>query len=311
MRGWVRPFLEAQAAERGAAANTLAAYRADLDRLTAFLLARGRDAATAERADLEAWMADLEAEGLAPATRARRLSAARQFFRFLREEGWRADDPAQRLRGPARRRPLPRPVAVDQVDALFDAVDVAFDGAAAVRLRCMLEVMYGAGLRVSELVSLPLAGAQGRPAALTLRGKGGRERLAPLTEPARDALEAWIAARRADPAAARSPFLFPSRGRTGHVTRVRFFQMLKRLAGQAGLDPALVSPHALRHAFASHLLHNGADLRVIQELLGHADIATTEIYTHLSDDRLRALVAQHPLAGNADRQALAKRRETR
>lgn len=297
VRRWITPFLDAMRADRGAAANTVAAYARDLEALCAFLAARGRDAAQADRRDLEDWLAALDAEGLAPATRARRLSAARQFFRFAREEGWRGDDPALRLTGPRRPRVLPGTLSVADVDALFSAVETAFAGAALLRARCLLEVLYGAGLRVSELVDLPVASARGDPAALLIRGKGGRERLAPLTAPARAALADWLAARDADPAAKGSPWLFPSRGAGGRLTRARFFQIVKQLAAAAGLDPAAVSPHTLRHAFATHLLANGADLRVIQELLGHADIATTEIYAHVVEEQLRALIAKHPLAG--------------
>jgi integrase/recombinase XerD len=296
VRRWVGPFLDAIRAERGAAANTVAAYARDLDDLCGFLAACGRDGADARREDLEAWMAALADAGLAPATRARRLAAARQFFRFAREEGWRDDDPAARLSGPRKPRALPDALSVADVDALFDALDRAFSGVALTRARCLLEVVYAGGLRVSELLDLPVSAARGDPAALLIRGKGGRERLVPLTPPARAALAEWLRARDADQAAKGSPWLFPSRGAGGRLTRARFFQMVKDLAAAAGIDPARVSPHALRHAFATHLLANGADLRAIQELLGHADIATTEIYTHVLDERLRAVVAKHPLA---------------
>jgi integrase/recombinase XerD len=296
VRRWVGPFLDAIRAERGAAANTVAAYARDLDDLCGFLAACGRDGADARREDLEAWMAALADAGRAPATRARRLAAARQFFRFAREEGWRDDDPAARLSGPRKPRALPDALSVADVDALFDALDRAFSGVALTRARCLLEVVYAGGLRVSELLDLPVSAARGDPAALLIRGKGGRERLVPLTPPARAALAEWLRARDADPAAKGSPWLFPSRGAGGRLTRARFFQMVKDLAAAAGIDPARVSPHALRHAFATHLLANGADLRAIQELLGHADIATTEIYTHVLDERLRAVVAKHPLA---------------
>lgn len=296
MRSWIAPFLDAISAERDAAANTCEAYRRDLNDLAGWLAGRGRDGATARRADIEGWLAAQASEGAAPASRARRLSAARSFFRFVREEGWRGDDPAARIPGPRRSRPLPDALSPAAVEALFAALPRAFSGEALARTTCILEVLYGAGLRVSELVDLPVAAARGRPAALLVRGKGGRERLAPLTPPARDALAAWLAARDADPAARASQWLFPSRGASGRLTRARVFQMMRALALEAGLDPARVSPHALRHAFATHLLENGADLRAIQELLGHADIATTEIYTHVVSDRLRALVARHPLA---------------
>jgi integrase/recombinase XerD len=284
----------------------VAAYAADLTDLSSALAARGRDAADAARSDLEAWLEGMAAQGLSRATRARRLSAARQFFAFLRQESWRSDDPAQRIRGPAAPRRPPTTLSPAQVDALFAAIDWAFDGLAALRMRTMLELLYGSGLRVSEMVSLPLAAAMGDPEALLLRGKGGRDRLVPLTPPAREALSRWIASLRQTDAPQPGAFLFPSRGKAGHLTRARFFQMLKTLAAAAGLDPAAVSPHTLRHAFASHLLAGGADLRVIQELLGHADIATTEIYTHVADERLRAVVALHPLADETDAPPLAK-----
>ncbi len=299
---WIGPWLDALRAERGAADNTVAAYARDLEDLCAHLAARGRNLGSAARADLESWLAALDAQGLAASTRARRLSAARGLFRFAFEEGWRPDDPAARLSGPRRARSLPATLSIADVDALFAAVERAWTGDALLRARALMEVVYATGLRVSELVSLPVAAARGDPRVLLVRGKGGRERLVPLTDPARSALAEWLRARdkavkaHTDAGARPSPWLFPSRGAGGHLTRARFFQMVKQLALAAGLDPAQVSPHALRHAFATHLLQNGADLRAIQELLGHADIATTEIYTHVLDARLKALVALHPLA---------------
>jgi len=294
---WIGPFLDALRAERGAADNTVAAYARDLGDLCGHLAARGRDVETAARADLEGWLAALDAQGLAATTRARKLSAARGLFRFAYEEGWRADDPAARLTGPRRARALPATLSVADVDKLFAALETTWTGDARLRARALMEVAYATGLRVSELVGLPVAAARGDPRVLLVRGKGERERLVPLTDPARAALAAWLSARDAAQTGARpSPWLFPSRGASGHLTRERFFQMVKELALAAGLNPAHVSPHALRHAFATHLLQNGADLRAIQELLGHADIATTEIYTHVLDARLKALVALHPLA---------------
>lgn len=297
MREWISAFLDAIRAERGASANTLTAYARDLSDLASFLAARGRSGAEATRDDLEAWLIDLEARGLKPTTRARRLSAARGLFAFAWSEGWRADDPAQLLEGPRRGRPLPRTLSVEQVDRLFEAAEAMPEGLIRARLLCLLELIYATGMRVSEAVALPAAAARGEPAALLIRGKGGRERLAPLTPPARAALGAWLRERDALPLRGRAAgFLFPSRAKAGHLTRARFFQALKALAAQAGLDPALVSPHVLRHAFATHLLANGADLRTIQQLLGHANLDTTEIYTHLQDDALVALVRRHPLA---------------
>ena len=238
---------------------------------------------------------------MALATRARRLSAIRQLYRFAFLEGWREDDPAALISGPKRQRALPGNLSETEVDRLLDAAG-ALGRTEAERLRdtCLLQILYATGLRVSELVSLPVAAARGDPRMILVRGKGGRERMVPLSPPARAALAAWLAhldAGREGPARPRSPFLFPARGRRGHMTRERFFLLVKDLARLAGLDAARVSPHTLRHAFATHLLAHGADLRVIQTLLGHASIATTEIYTHVLDARLRELVLEkHPLA---------------
>ncbi len=292
-------FLEAMVAERGAAANTVAAYRRDLEDYAATLAARGRDLETADRGDLEAWLAGLDDRGLASSTRARRLSAARQLHRFLYEDGWRKDDPAQRLAGPTKARRLPKTLSVAEVDAMLAAARSSGDA----RLLCLMETLYATGMRASELVALPVAAVRGDPRMILVRGKGGRERMTPLSGPARAAMAAWLAERDAAEQAAKakgrtaSPFLFPSSGAKGRLTRERLFQMVKALAARARIDPARVSPHVLRHAFASHLLANGADLRVIQQLLGHADVSTTEIYTHVQEERLKRLVAErHPLA---------------
>jgi len=288
-------FLEALQAERGAAANTLVAYRRDLADLAAFL---GSGWPGAEREALEDWMADMAARGLGPATRARRLSAARQFFRFALEEGWREDDPAARLEGPGARRGLPKTLGEAEVEAMLEAArrvrrDSDAARGAALRRRCLLELLYATGLRASELAALPVAAARGDPRMILVRGKGGRERMAPLSGPAREALRDWLAARGDD----RSPWLFPSRARGGALTRQGLWKMVREVAAEAGIDPARVSPHALRHAFATHLLAHGADLRAIQTLLGHADLSTTEIYTHVLEARLRELVlTRHPLA---------------
>ncbi|MFT4795143.1 MAG: integrase/recombinase XerD [Paracoccaceae bacterium] len=294
-------FLEAMAAERGAAHNTLLAYRRDL---TDFAGHAGADFATADRADIERYLSALDAVGLSHATRARRLSALRQFFAFQLTEGWRTDDPTQRLQGPAPSRPLPRPLSEAQVSALLDAAEAGADAApATLRRACLVQLLYAAGLRVSELADLPVAAMRGDPRMVLVRGKGGKDRMAPLSPPARAALTAWLGARDGAETALiaaggrASPWLFPSRGISGRLTRARIFQLLKDLAAQAGLNPALVSPHALRHAFATHLLANGADLRAIQALLGHADLSTTEIYAHVLETRLRDLVMDHhPLA---------------
>ena len=306
---WIEAFLEALAAERGAAGNTLAAYRRDLGHFGAWLADRGSGLAVAGRGEVEAYLSALEAEGLAAATRARRLSAIRQLFRFVLSEGWRADDPAGRIAGPRPARRLPGTLSVAEVDRLLAAArDRPGAEVRRLRLLCLVELLYATGLRVSELVSLPAAAARGNPRMLLVTGKGGRERMVPLSAPAREALVAWLEARDAEEAERRqngarsSPWLFPSRGRAGHLTRVAFYQALKELAVAAGLDPAAISPHTVRHAFATHLLANGADLRAIQQLLGHADISTTEIYTHVLDERLKALVLEkHPLAQSTPR----------
>ncbi len=294
-RGWIAAFLDAIAAERGASANTLAAYAHDLSDFAGALPGLGADARTAGRAEIERYLASLEAAGLAASSRARRLSAIRQFFRFAFLEGYRGDDPAARLRGPRRPRPLPSALDEEAVSRLFEAAERGGDGPRAVRLRAILELLYATGLRVSEACTLPVAALRGGPTALLIRGKGGRERLVPLGEPARAALGAWLALRETDDR--RSPWLFPGTRPDKPLGRAAVWYQLKRLAPEAGIDPTRLSPHTLRHAFATHLLANGADLRSIQSLLGHADISTTEIYTHVLDERLRRLVLDHhPLA---------------
>jgi integrase/recombinase XerD len=302
---WISAFLDAQAAEQGAARNTLLAYGRDLKDAMGWLARRGAGFASADRATLEAYVSALEAEGLSAATRARRLSALRQLYRFAHDEGWRADNPTLQIRGPGKARALPKVLGVAEVERLLAAARASGQSEGE-RLRnaALLEILYATGLRVSELVSLPASALRGDPRMLLVRGKGGKERMVPLSAPARKAAAAWLAFRDAAEDLARrergqppSPHLFPSRGRAGHITRVRFFTLVKELAAAAGIDPARVTPHTLRHAFATHLLQNGADLRAIQTLLGHADIATTEIYTHILDERLRDLVLEnHPLA---------------
>jgi len=297
---WIDAFLEAQRAERGAAANTISAYSRDLSDYAEHLGSAGRDFASAASADIEGYLAALEAMGRAPSTRARRLSAIRQLHHFAWTEGWRADNPAARLRGQSPARAAPSVLSEDSVMRLLDTARAgATKGVRGTRLFCLVELLYATGMRVSELVSLPASAARGDPRVLLVSGKGGRKRMVPVGEPARAALCEWLVRRDAAIAAAgtESRWLFPSRGTTGHLTRIAFWQQLKRLAVEAGLDPSGISPHALRHAFASHLLTNGADLRSIQEMLGHADIATTEIYTHVLDERLKRLVFEHhPLA---------------
>ena len=302
----ISAFLEARAAELGAAENTLLSYGRDLAKARDWLERRGVSLADAGRGDLEAWMIACEAEGLTPATRARRLSTLRQFYRFLVEEGMRADNPALEIRGPGKARTLPKTLGEAEVEALLEAAPRTGRSAAErARNGCLVELAYATGMRVSELVGLPASAARGAPQLLLVRGKGGRERMVPLTDKARAALAAWLAirdAREAETAArargARpSPFLFPGSGKSGHLTRHRFYILLKQIALKAGIDPARITPHRLRHAFATHLLAHGADLRAIQTLLGHADISTTEIYTHVLEERLKALVLEHhPLA---------------
>ncbi len=285
------------AAERGAARLTLAAYRNDLADLAGFLAARGVTLDRADAAALHDYLAAMTTRRLAPRTLARRLSAMRQFFRFLLSEGMRSDDPTVGLDTPRLGRPLPKILGESEIARLIAAA-ASLPAEEGARLRCVVELLYATGLRVSELVGLPFAAARRDPRFLLVRGKGGKERVVPLSAPARQALAAWLECRsRFVPQGPPSPWLFPSRAAEGHLTRQRCGQLLKELALAAGLDPALLSPHVLRHAFASHLLDHGADLRSVQQMLGHADIATTQIYTHVQSARLRRLVeTAHPLA---------------
>jgi integrase/recombinase XerD len=296
-REWAEAFLEMMAAERGASPNTLRAYERDLADASQFLAARGRDPASATAEDMEAYFADMGSRGLSAATAARRRSAVRQFYRFVLGETWRADDPTRRVEAPKTGRPLPKILTRQEVDALIAAA--ARDGAAGARLAAMVEILYASGLRVSELVALPLAAFARDPAFVMVRGKGGKERLAPLNEAARAAIKTYLAVRGGFLAKGTkaNPWLFASGSRGGHLSARRFAQLLDEAAAAAGIDRARVSPHVLRHAFATHLLEGGADLRVVQTLLGHADIATTQIYTHVTQDRLRAVVeSKHPLS---------------
>ena len=298
-------FLEALAAEAGAAANTIAAYGRDLNDFAGYIEVKSLDVLTLGRAEIETYLVRLEAEGLAKSTRARRLSALRQFFRFAYDEGWRPDNPALQISGPGKPQRLPKTLSIDEVEALLEAGrEQGRSAAEQIRNRCLMELLYATGMRVSELVGLPVAAARGNPAMLMVRGKGGKERMVPLSPPAREALAAWLTCRDSAEETARiarkappSKFLFPSSGKEGHLTRQGFHALLKDIAVSAGLSPARVTPHVLRHAFATHLLQGGADLRVIQTLLGHADLSTTEIYTHVLDERLKELVlSHHPLA---------------
>lgn len=292
----IEAFLEMMAVERDASPHTLAAYGRDLADAENWLGDGGLMAAPQEA--LEAWFADLSRRGLSAATAARRRASVRQFYRFALGEGWRADDPSRRLDAPKQGRSLPKTLSRDEVEALLAAAS-AHDGAAGLRLIALVEMAYASGLRVSELLGLKVEAVRRDPAYLIVRGKGGKERLAPLNTAAREAIKTWLDARDAarKPGAPDSPWLFPSHGKSGHLTPRRFAQLLDQAAITAGIDPARVSPHVLRHAFATHLLEGGADLRVVQTLLGHADISTTQIYTHVATDRLSQVVhANHPLA---------------
>lgn len=300
----IQAFLEAQAAELDAADNTQLAYARDLKDFAGWLDGQGRDFDSAAREDIEDYLVHCDAQGLAQSTRARRLSAIRQLYRFAFEEGWRADNPAIQIKGPGRTRRLPKTLDLSEVDRLLLAArETGRTEADRVRNACLMELLYATGMRVTELVSLPAAAARGDPRMLLVKGKGGKERMVPLSAPARAALAAWLPLRDAADAkaakagAAPSRHLFPSRGKAGHMTRHRFYVLIKELAVAAGVSPDKVTPHTLRHAFATHLLAAGADLRSIQTLLGHADVSTTEIYTHVLDERLRDLVLDHhPLA---------------
>jgi len=295
-------FLEMLAAERGAAQNTLAAYRRDLQHLGAFLAASGGRPTEATADDLKRYLASLAAAGFTPRTAARRLSCLRQFYRHLYAEGRRSDDPTARLMSPRQGRPLPKVLTEDEVSLLIAAAE-RVPGPKGRRLTALIELLYATGLRVSELVALPEAAVARDPAVLVVTGKGGKERMVPLSEPARRAVAAYRVARRHFlPKGRESRWLFPSRGQGGHLTRQQVGLLLKELAVAAGLDPTRLSPHVLRHAFASHLLEGGADLRAVQTMLGHADISTTQIYTHVARARLKQLVeTHHPLSDGARR----------
>lgn len=301
----VELFLDMLAAERGAGENTLSAYRHDLNDLSAHLRAAGRTIADATTDDLRGFIASLSERGFKASSLARRLSAVRQVYKFLYAEGKRADDPAAVLEGPKRVRPLPKVLSIADVDKLLAQARANSDNAEqplaqrlrATRLLCLLEVVYATGLRVSELVALPASAAQRDQRMLVVRGKGGKERLVPLNQQAKRAMSEYLELCATTGRNAKSKWLFPSFGEQGHLTRQHFARDLKALGQSCGLQPNRLSPHVLRHAFASHLLHNGADLRVVQTLLGHADISTTQIYTHVLEERLKTLVRDlHPLA---------------
>ena len=298
-------FLEALASERGASANTIEAYRRDLSDYVGRLHEQGTDAVTAGPAHVRAYLSSGSAKGLKAASLARRLSAIRQFHKHLYAEGRRRDDPTLAIDGPRRARTLPKMLTVEEVDRLITTAREGLEASerplrerlAAARLACLIEVIYASGLRVSEVLSLPKSAARLKEPFLTIRGKGGKERLAVLSNAARAVIAAYRALlSEAAPGAAASPWLFPALSASGHMTRQAFARDLKAIASAAGMSSARVSPHVLRHAFASHLLQNGADLRVVQDLLGHADISTTQIYTHVLDERAAAMVRDlHPM----------------
>jgi integrase/recombinase XerD len=294
----ISAFLEMMSAERGAARNTLEAYRRDLEDYSGFLARKGTSLAAAQRDHVVGWLAQLDAEGVAASSSARKLSAIRQFHKFLCTDNVRGDDPTRIVSSPRSRRALPKVLSIAEVDLLLSTAEAEAVAEAppqkqamAQRLYVLLELLYATGMRVSELVELKRAAVMRDASFLTIVGKGNKERIVPVTDRARDAVKHYL--KTLPP----GPWLFPSGGEDGHLSRQVFARELKGLAGRAGISPARVAPHVLRHAFASHLLAGGADLRVVQMLLGHADIATTQIYTHVLDEKLRTLVENHhPLA---------------
>jgi integrase/recombinase XerD len=301
----IEAFLEMMSAERGASENTLSSYRRDLEDAAEFLAGRGQGLGGAASADLSAYMADIVRRGFASSSQARRLSALRQFYHFLYSEGLRSDDPSGTVDSPRKDRALPKVLGEEEVSRLLErAASEATDRSlgevphlAAVRMQAMIELLYATGLRVSELVALPVAVARRDERFFIVRGKGNKERMVPLSGKAREALKAWLHERGEHPSTAESPFLFPAASEGGYLPRQVFGRDLKGLAARAGISATKISPHVLRHAFASHLLQNGADLRVVQQLLGHSDISTTQIYTHVLEKRLVELVSRHhPLA---------------
>jgi integrase/recombinase XerD len=298
-------FLEMLSAERGASSNTIDAYARDLTIFASYLHKQGGSAETATTEDVTGFIASMVDEGLAASSRARRLSALKQFFRFLITEGIRPDDPASMVGGPKREAALPKTLTVEEVDRLLSVAKKKVETsnntqrAKALRLHCLLEILYATGMRVSELVALPRSALVGDERTLTIRGKGGRQRMVPLNPTAQDVLAVYLRerdaamAQRGGAGRGNEPWLFPSWGQQGHLTRQRLAQELKLLAKQAGIESSRVSPHVLRHAFASHMLERGTDLRAVQKMLGHADIATTQVYTHLREGHLRRVVDEH------------------
>lgn len=300
----ISTFLDAKSAEAGAATNTLSAYARDLRDFAEWSSGNQFSLLHLKQPQIEAYLSSLTEIGLASATRARRLSAVKQFYRFAVEENWRQDNPTLQISGPGRSKHLPKTLSMQEVDLLLNAAQTAAKtNEARARDGCLLQLLYATGMRVSEMMALPISSARGDPAMLLIRGKGGKERLVPLSPPAKAALAAWLELRNQGDTLAKkqglpsSKFLFPSRGKLGHLTRHWFYLRIKSWAVVANIDPNKVTPHTIRHAFATHLLSNGADLRVIQTLLGHSDISTTEIYTHVLEARLHDLVLNnHPMA---------------
>jgi integrase/recombinase XerD len=306
MQGRIPIFLEAARAEMDVADNTILAYSKDLQDFSDFLGRQRIDFEAISRKSIEDYLIRLNQLGLAPSTRARRLSAIRQFFRFAYEENWRTDNPAAQIKAPKRAKSLPKTMSETDVGALLTAAsNLGKTPAEKSRNGCLFQVLYATGMRVSELVSLPVSSARGDPQMLLVKGKGGKERMVPLSSPARTALVNWLSywdqtaeldGKSGKPA---SKSLFPGKGKSGHMSRIKFYTLVKDVAVAAGLNPHDITPHTLRHAFATHLLAGGADLRVIQTLLGHADISTTEIYTHVLEERLKNLVlTHHPLSNS-------------
>ncbi len=301
---WIESYLEMLSVERGAADNTIESYRRDLERFALYCAGGKKRPEDVGTDVVRGYLRELSQRGMASSTMARQLSSIRQFFRFLYDEGVRTDNPVTVIDSPTAAKSLPKYLSEDEVEDLLRAGKM-FEGPEGVRLMALLEILYASGLRVSELVGLPLSAISGDGRLLIVRGKGGKERMVPLSEPAMDALDTYrnvrdhflMKGKGVGRATSAANFLFPSRGKEGHLTRARFGQLMKEVAVLAGIDPRRVSPHVLRHSFASHMLAHGADLRALQQMLGHSDISTTQIYTHVLDERLKALVeSAHPLA---------------
>ncbi len=293
-------FLQTKAAETGASENTLAAYARDLKDVSSWCEAHKTSLMALSRTDIDSYFINLTSKRLASSTRARRLSVIKQYFLFCVEEGWRKDNPCLQIKGSRKVKKLPGTITLEEVEGLFEGAaksgKTIFDRT---RETCLMQLLYATGMRVSELMALPAAATRGNPNMIIVLGKGSKERLVPLSEPAKNAIRYWLDLRDGreeltiQKGRSRSPYLFPSSGKLGHLTRHWFYQKIKIWAAYAGIETERVSPHTIRHAFATHLLANGADLRVIQMLLGHADIATTEIYTHVLEDKLQTLVEDH------------------